>query len=343
MKTKNNINWIDAAKVIAILAVLVDHTNGVLWTDYKIGMWSYFSVTLFILLSGITMYGADVRHEAETYCQSVVRGIKKILGSYFLATFIYQICIMKYFDFGVYLKFIAGFNISGPLYFVLLYIQLMLINKPLYEILSRIPGGGYADALFMCVIVLVSYFTTNYTNILDVYGGGGKLFGGTYLAVFCLGMVIAKYDLLNFKSVMMKLGLGIAAGVLSVFWWNFECEDRFALDAKLPFGYGVNPPSISLIIMAIIILIFSYGIFSFLDEYRRNKYMDITLRIIYYMGQSTMYIFLYHRLFLDLFLVPNFSHLNIWVKRIFYFTVMIAGSIMIKICVENIEKYMRKG
>lgn len=135
------IKWIDGAKFIAILAVLVDHTNGILYTNYKIAMGSYFSVTLFILLSGMTMYGSDIRHESETYIMSIKRGSKKILVAYLLGTFVYQVCVFRYFDFVMYLKFIIGFNISGPLYFVLLYFQLMLVNKFLYKLTSCYGGG----------------------------------------------------------------------------------------------------------------------------------------------------------------------------------------------------------
>lgn len=39
------------------------------------------------------------------------------------------------------------------------------------------------------VICIVAFLTTNYTNILDIYGGGGKLLGGTYLIAFWVGML----------------------------------------------------------------------------------------------------------------------------------------------------------
>ena len=44
------------AKTVAILAVLVNHTNGLLYTNQNIALLSYFSVSLFIILLGITTF-----------------------------------------------------------------------------------------------------------------------------------------------------------------------------------------------------------------------------------------------------------------------------------------------
>lgn len=46
---KNRVFWIDAAKFLAILAVLVDHTYGVLYENQNIAFGSFFSVSLFII------------------------------------------------------------------------------------------------------------------------------------------------------------------------------------------------------------------------------------------------------------------------------------------------------
>lgn len=48
--------WLNCSKTVAVLAVLVDHTNGVLYTNQDIAYASYFSVSLFIIISGLTSY-----------------------------------------------------------------------------------------------------------------------------------------------------------------------------------------------------------------------------------------------------------------------------------------------
>lgn len=44
--------WVDCCKAMAIIAVLVDHTNGILYTNQYVGRASYYSVGLFVLFSG---------------------------------------------------------------------------------------------------------------------------------------------------------------------------------------------------------------------------------------------------------------------------------------------------
>lgn len=47
MEHKQQIAWINGAKYIAILAVMIDLTYGILYEDYSIAYASYFSVLLF--------------------------------------------------------------------------------------------------------------------------------------------------------------------------------------------------------------------------------------------------------------------------------------------------------
>ena len=59
--TLKRIQWIDCAKAVAITAVAVDHCNRVIYTNPAIAKASYFSVTLFIFLSGITAWNSSFK------------------------------------------------------------------------------------------------------------------------------------------------------------------------------------------------------------------------------------------------------------------------------------------
>jgi len=78
-------NWIDCAKSLAILAVLVDHTNGVLYENEHIAFLSYYSVSLFILISGYLCYNSYTKHKIP-YVHQLIKSCKKIALSYFVAT-----------------------------------------------------------------------------------------------------------------------------------------------------------------------------------------------------------------------------------------------------------------
>lgn len=56
------IKWIDCAKCLAILAVMTDHTNGILYTNQDIAYASYFSVSLFIIIAGMMSFLSNERH-----------------------------------------------------------------------------------------------------------------------------------------------------------------------------------------------------------------------------------------------------------------------------------------
>ncbi len=67
----------------------------------------------------------------------------------------------------------------------------MLIVAPiLYEMLIR-----HNHVIVVIISIIISYFTTNYSQILDIYGGGDPLFGGTYLILFLLGQLFAVMEI----------------------------------------------------------------------------------------------------------------------------------------------------
>lgn len=133
---QKEIKWINCAKFMAIIAVLVDHTNGILYTNYNIALASYYSVALFILISGMMCWESNRRHDLN-WIHTFVRASKNIFASYFLATFIYQIYIFRYFDLYDFLNYVISFNMSGPFYYVLLYLQLMLVSRFIYTVICR--------------------------------------------------------------------------------------------------------------------------------------------------------------------------------------------------------------
>lgn len=165
------IKWINCSKFIAICAVLLNHTNGILYTNYEITMGSFFSVSLFILLSGMTCFLSDTKHNL-TYVQSIMKGCKTIAIAYLLATFVHQIVVFKYFDIVLYIQYVIHFNM-GPFYYVMLYIQLMIANKIIYNLLTyEWKNQVLAEIISGIIILGFSSLTTNKTDILRIYGGG---------------------------------------------------------------------------------------------------------------------------------------------------------------------------
>ncbi len=333
--------WINCAKFTAMLAVLVDHTNGVLYTDQNIAVASYFSVALFILLSGMTSYMAN--NNRRNISGGGIRSCKKIILAYCIAVAVYLGVLTKGFDLSLYLYHLTNFNISGPHYFVLLYIQLMACNKILFrllEICPESPRSCFFEGIIFAGILAFSSWTTRYTNILNVYGGGGKLFGGTYLVLYYLGMLVQKHGWLRKWNIIKSAGMFAFFGSFWFLFWRYTCKNGYVLDQFVPFGQGNNPPSVTLSIAAICMLFACFGLFTLLEQ---TKYLFWVSLLAGMAGKHTLYIFLYHRLILDHFLLKYMADLpyeNIWLARVLFLGTMIIGSWLVERLVEYMHDFL---
>ncbi len=136
--------YLDVAKFMAIFAVMIDHTNGILYQNSNIALFSYYSVSLFILVMGITTYLSFSR--SKDIGISIIKKCWNIFRPYLVGTFIYGVLYTHTFDLSMYLNHVVHFDMVGPFYYVLLYIQLVIVSPLLYYSLqiSKKKGGGTA-------------------------------------------------------------------------------------------------------------------------------------------------------------------------------------------------------
>ncbi len=347
IESNNRAHWVDMAKLLAIVGVMIDHTNGVLYTNQSIAFSSYYSVSLFILVMGVTNYWSYNNYSGSVITK-VYKGCWKIFRPYILATFIYCVAFEREFVFSVFLDKLIHFNASLPFYYVLLYIQLLIVSPILYKwlwIMDLKGGRGILGEILIIVpLLFISYLTTNYTNILDVYGGGGKLLGGTYLILLYIGMLFGKIT----KKVNIKRGksqiLCLIFTIVTLLWWKFLTGNQLSIDSGLPFGSGYNPPSISFGVYGILMMVLIYLLEL---SVKGSSIISLCYIVVSVLGRHTLYIFLYHRLFLDV-VFPYFSIkgivvTNIEIKRILYFGVMIIGSMIIEYILGKINKSVAKS
>ncbi len=335
---RNEIKWINCAKFVAIFAVITDHSEIILYDNPDVALFTYFSVSVFIFISGMMCFSSNSRHN-YSYFESLKKTLQKIIPAYLITILIYELIDHNGFlDLKQYITDVAGFNISAHFYFVALYIQLMLINLPLFRILTKstVKNCLLHETITGILILALSMYTSFFTNIFYIYGGGGKLLGGTYLFIFYLGMLAQKHNI--FKHLSLKAGCVITAlSLVFVFiWWRFECHDRYALDIKLHCADGVNPPGLSTFLMMCGIIVLCYSLFSTLEH---TPFKQIT-NVVSIMGRHTLYIFLYHRMILDRFLVPQVQINNIWTKRLTYVAIMIAFPISVEYILQALKQIL---
>lgn len=349
MKDKQNpIQWINCAKAAAILAVLTDHTMDILYTNYKIQWASFYAVSLFIIVSGITSYMSNM-YSTLNWGKAYFKSIKKIIMAYLISSAICLVIKTQGFDVIVYLNQIVHFNASLPLYFVSLYLQLMFVSRGLFWILQYCPqnkNGYILEGLLFFIISFVSAITTNYTQILDIYAGGGKVLGGTYLILFYLGMLMAKHNCFNRDNFKKSILIWGSSSVAWIWWWNNLYFIRKVVDYKIPFGAGYEIPSVAIIVFSIITLFSIYGACKMLEKIRL---FEKVIQIGAWFGEHTLYIFMCHNTILHFYIIPYWNIENMWLKRIVYFGLMILIPIIIeyivKLCttkMKRVVEWMRK-
>lgn len=104
---------------------------------------------------------------------------------------------------------------------------------------------------------------------------------------------------------------------------------------------GYNPPGITIMIFSgFIIGACKNG--CILVERINSVVMNKILYFLNKLGKHTLYIFLYHRLFLDYYLQTYLNDINIWAKRISFLIIMIFGSLLIEYIINTIETLIKK-
>lgn len=88
--------WIDFAKLLAILAVLLDHTGNILYTRHDIAYLSFYSVGVFIIIMGITSYWSFDRMHSNLG-NKIKKKCLGIMIPYLVASFFYCIYLYKSF------------------------------------------------------------------------------------------------------------------------------------------------------------------------------------------------------------------------------------------------------
>ena len=290
--------WLDVAKGLAIFAVMFDHANGLAFPSTRLVLASHFSVGLFIFAMGVTSFWSFKKHGNA---DGVARRCWKIFRPYLVATLVYCIVRHRAFDLEVFLNHVIRFNASGPLYYVLLYIQLLVAAPFLFTTCRHAGRKAFAaETATVAAVLALAAFTTNRTNILGVYGGGGKLFGGTYLVLLYLGMLFGKYAPGIETGKRMAGVLALLATCLALAWLVGAVPRRGVVDRLFPFGNGFNPPSVCLMVYAVLVAIVCFCIGAFVDA-GGSGFVGKALHPLAWIGRHTLYVFLYHRLFLDAF------------------------------------------
>jgi fucose 4-O-acetylase-like acetyltransferase len=287
---KKRFVWIDACKCIAILAVIIDHLYKKSYDIRALQTYTAFSVGLFVFIGGINSANS-IRNSISNIDTKkyLYRRCIQILIPYAFATFIYSFYQNNnFFDFIAFFKHLILFDTVGPFYFVLFYIQLLLISTILFSLFYA-STSFKRKALFLFFSYIVGVICQKYSFILPVHAAGKYLFGGSYLFIFCAGICFDDF----LRPISKKVSFW-------VFMSMFMCLLFIIIfDIPVHFNLFTNPPNIYTIsyIFIIFCLIYTFSsIFTFIP----HCISQYPIELFKFIGKYSLYIFLYHILFIDI-------------------------------------------
>lgn len=295
--------WIDFLKGLAIIAVVLDHMCGILYIDYRIQLMSFYSVTLFIILAGITSYiSMDKKRIINYDFGYVLKRLKSVLVKYIIATIIITTYSMRFFDLKVVLDKIINFTASGPFYFIVFFCQLIVVSPILYLFLKKVETMKkmYSKLFFLILILFMltelGLIFTKYTLVLPLHGGGRYILGGSFLPIFFIGMIFASFNL-KIKTVKTNV-IFTSVGFMLLFIFFVKMCNPNSYVNKLNRIFSIwdkNPTGTVIFVYSFLVFITFWSLYILSERLVGNKFMKL-FKPVEKCGEYSMDIFLYHLL-----------------------------------------------
>jgi len=306
LKTKRNyyFSYIKGWAIISIMLIhLLDWSGLILSKNiFYFKEWLYPSVLFFIATAGGLTYLAYGKYDLLTASKKLFRRGGELIAVYFL----YNIIKLYIYNFSVepfYMQFTASgkmnltdilslHSFAAPIS-IILTIGIFLIISPLFLYLSKIKYPKLAIGMLMAVVIYFGYFSpvpgNQLTNFL--YAKNNIMFPLIlWLAPFliCFYLSILGFEKHKGKLLLIFSGLAMIAGVL-----------QFNNLNSVNFSGQMYPLKLFYIFSSFAFMYFLIYIFYFLEKIGRPAVNSI-LALIRLLGDSTLAIYIYHWLVIDI-------------------------------------------
>jgi fucose 4-O-acetylase-like acetyltransferase len=272
------IKWIDFLKGIAIIAVVLDHTN-IFFPRFLVQfvLWhTYFSVNWFIFLSGL-LSGISLNKFRRVSLLSISTKFYKsklwLVYWYLLVSIVYWIFSNSKFDIIILLNYVISFNSGYHLYFLLILFQLFLLTPALYKLIYKLTKlSSRIIFIFLIIIFTLVLFPLDkppWKSIQNFY-----FISWSYLAVYLLGVTYSFYYEKN-NSLIMFLTIIV-----------FVLSEIYLIYKKGSFAIGT---------VNIVLTVWSVAfLFTAMFLIKKYHYNNIILKVIDHIGQKSLIIYLLH-------------------------------------------------
>lgn len=282
-------HWIDLAKGVAILAVVLDHVLFLSSSAIPELFWkhTYFSVTWFVFLVGLTNTYELLRLSKPTpkiiFLLTLKRFARLCLLYFFISTGIYWCTNTSSGSWTSAIQQLLFFTTQPTYYFVNLLLQLYCIFPILFYGVSNAKNWKQKILLTIAVFAL-SYVSSLNKHILWPFSPAGNYFGGLFLAVYYLGIFIGVNKIK--KTRLLKYCQLTTFIIL---------ETLFIITNARTI---TNIPNVFLILWSLTLL---WGIYIAVTiiEWRKHFYLSSMLE---FLGRNTYMIYLMHFFVIQLFL-----------------------------------------
>lgn len=333
----NRVYWIDIAKSAAILGVVLQHARGWAYSTDVIYRSLIFAVGLFVMLGGYNITGSYIRNDK-------VNVLKRLLGiiiPYVFATLIYCAYSGEITDTEAVIIHLIHFDAMAPLYYVAVYSQLLIVTPLLLLLLKWCDKGVISLKLLRycgawILILSVCRLTTAYTKVPGIIIGGGNLFAGPWLMFWFAGMCTAMYLPPRGKADFTIREKRIATAIFAVtsvllILWHYVIAYKAMGDGMQALFHSDQVP-LTWAHAAEVALIFAWFYAS--SSLFEGKWMSL----FGFLGRHSLYIFLFHILFLEIYISHFFNRLNNKAGRIN----TIAFLVFIIVCPIAIEAVVKR-
>lgn len=318
---RKDIMWVNIVKIIAWGGVLLQHVNGLLYNNQHIFRSAWYAVALFVFIGG---YLQALSYERRGTV-NIRKRIINLLSPYIIATALYILYENHILDLESYIMHLIHFDASGPFYYIWVYLQLIIITPVMIGVLKWADEKNkyMRNLIILISICLVCYLTVNFTTVFELSSSGGHFLGGIWLFFWYMGMRSKKFLDEDFKHPRIIFYVSLLLFVLWEYIFIIK-ENIFWLGSMFNDSQIRGLNWLHAIQMLLIVMVVKSGV----CLARQYNLLIKVMEVVALLGKNTIYIFLYHMLFLEL--GQNLSINNIWIKRIVIITIMVVGPLCIQ-------------
>ena len=282
----------------------------------------------------------------------VRKRLLSIFCPYVLATILYSIYADRYFNMTEILKRMLHFSAAGPLYYVAVYMQLIIVTPVLIGLLKWCHDSNrYVRYSFSLIcILLICYFSVHYSNIFDIVIGGGNLLAGPWLLFWFIGMSIRSTSKERIRTIDKTIAI-VSLTVAIAIWQYVFVGMEVNLSLKPIFNGTQVGMTWANTLETILIFFWFKEVFTPLGDTNsaavgitQKKILLFTLAPMEFIGKHTLYIFLYHILFLTIY--RDWINIScILLSKLICLAFIIGMPVVLEIIVDiiklNLEKMMK--